>query len=76
MSNNSYYVDPDITVAETLPSSFYRDTEVFERLKSIFLNSIFNLATLLPGLAVLVRRLHDINRSGWWACRREYSSSE
>jgi uncharacterized membrane protein YhaH (DUF805 family) len=24
------------------------------------------LATLLPSLAVSVRRLHDIDRSGWW----------
>ncbi|HUW75661.1 MAG TPA: DUF805 domain-containing protein [Gallionella sp.] len=24
------------------------------------------LATLLPNLAVTSRRLHDINRSGWW----------
>lgn len=24
------------------------------------------LALLLPNLAVLVRRLHDTNRSGWW----------
>lgn len=24
------------------------------------------LATLLPGLAVQVRRLHDSNRTGWW----------
>ncbi|MES2984880.1 MAG: DUF805 domain-containing protein [Pseudomonadota bacterium] len=24
------------------------------------------LATFLPGLSVLVRRLHDTNRSGWW----------
>jgi uncharacterized membrane protein YhaH (DUF805 family) len=27
---------------------------------------MFNVATWLPGLAVSVRRLHDINRSGWW----------
>nr|WP_325253515.1 DUF805 domain-containing protein [Amylibacter sp.] len=27
---------------------------------------LFSLATLLPGLAVSARRLHDINRSGWW----------
>jgi uncharacterized membrane protein YhaH (DUF805 family) len=27
---------------------------------------LFGLATLLPGLAVSVRRLHDTNRSGWW----------
>ena len=26
----------------------------------------FCLATILPGLAVAVRRLHDINRSGLW----------
>ena len=24
------------------------------------------LVTFLPGLAVTVRRLHDIDRSGWW----------
>lgn len=27
---------------------------------------ILGLALLLPGLAVAVRRLHDIGRSGWW----------
>ncbi|MBP2158666.1 MULTISPECIES: DUF805 domain-containing protein [Asticcacaulis] len=27
---------------------------------------LVNLALLLPSLAVGVRRLHDINRSGWW----------
>ena len=27
---------------------------------------IFALATLLPGLAVTARRLHDIGRTGWW----------
>jgi uncharacterized membrane protein YhaH (DUF805 family) len=26
-----------------------------------------SLATLLPTLAVTARRLHDIDRSGWWA---------
>ncbi len=30
------------------------------------LNQLFGLATLLPGLAVAMRRLHDTNRSGWW----------
>jgi uncharacterized membrane protein YhaH (DUF805 family) len=28
--------------------------------------SIFSLAVLLPTIAVAVRRLHDVNRSGWW----------
>jgi uncharacterized membrane protein YhaH (DUF805 family) len=27
---------------------------------------IYALAILLPGLAVVVRRLHDTGRSGWW----------
>lgn len=27
---------------------------------------IYSLAVLVPSLAVLARRLHDINRSGWW----------
>lgn len=28
--------------------------------------NLWSLANLLPGLAVAVRRLHDIDRSGWW----------
>lgn len=43
------------------------DGLILKDMENTPLNSIFNLATLLPGLAVLVRRLHDINRSGWWA---------
>lgn len=27
---------------------------------------LFSLATLVPGLALSIRRLHDTNRSGWW----------
>ena len=30
------------------------------------LTSIFNLAVLIPSIAVSVRRLHDIDRTGWW----------
>ena len=30
------------------------------------LSSLYTLGVLLPSLAVLVRRLHDTNRSGWW----------
>ena len=30
------------------------------------LNSIFSLATFIPSLSALVRRLHDIGRSGWY----------
>ncbi|MFZ7306828.1 DUF805 domain-containing protein [Avibacterium avium] len=27
---------------------------------------VYGLATLIPSLAVRVRRLHDTDRSGWW----------
>jgi uncharacterized membrane protein YhaH (DUF805 family) len=30
------------------------------------LTAIWYLATLVPNLAVAVRRLHDIDRTGWW----------
>jgi uncharacterized membrane protein YhaH (DUF805 family) len=29
-------------------------------------NGITSLALFIPGIAVAVRRLHDINHSGWW----------
>jgi uncharacterized membrane protein YhaH (DUF805 family) len=30
------------------------------------LTAVFSLAVLLPGIAVSVRRLHDIDKSGWF----------
>lgn len=30
------------------------------------LGLLFSLVILLPSLAVSVRRLHDVDRSGWW----------
>ena len=31
-----------------------------------YLGTIYGLFVFLPSLAVIVRRLHDIGRSGWW----------
>jgi uncharacterized membrane protein YhaH (DUF805 family) len=31
-----------------------------------FVNMALVLALILPSLAVSVRRLHDIDRTGWW----------
>jgi len=31
-----------------------------------FLSTIYSLLVLIPGIAVGVRRLHDIGKSGWW----------
>ena len=30
------------------------------------LGIVLTVITFLPGLAVAVRRLHDVNKSGWW----------
>ena len=30
------------------------------------LSTLFVLATFIPGIAVSVRRLHDVDRTGWW----------
>jgi uncharacterized membrane protein YhaH (DUF805 family) len=35
-------------------------------LNMAFLNTIYSLAVFLPSLAVSVRRLHDVNKSGWF----------
>ena len=33
---------------------------------NIRIGMLFGLAVLIPGLALGTRRLHDINKSGWW----------
>ena len=33
---------------------------------NIRIGILFGLAVLIPGLALGIRRLHDINKSGWW----------
>jgi uncharacterized membrane protein YhaH (DUF805 family) len=32
-----------------------------------WLSTLWSLAVFLPSLSVLVRRVHDFNKSGWWA---------
>jgi uncharacterized membrane protein YhaH (DUF805 family) len=49
-----------LTYADILIGTYSPDTE------SGLLASIFGLVTLIPGIAVGVRRLHDINKTGWW----------
>jgi uncharacterized membrane protein YhaH (DUF805 family) len=41
------------------------DLAVFRTTSGVF-STLSSLALLLPGIAVTVRRLHDIDRSGWW----------
>lgn len=42
------------------------DAGLFPRMEWSPLNSLASLALLLPGLAVSVRRFHDMDRTGWW----------
>ena len=44
----------------------FADGLILGDMKNSPINSIFSVVTFLPGLAVSVRRLHDVNRSGWW----------
>lgn len=32
----------------------------------LVISCLYGLAAIIPGLAVNVRRLHDVGRSGWW----------
>lgn len=32
----------------------------------LMLYMVFSIAVIIPGIAVGVRRLHDIGKSGWW----------
>ncbi|MFT7351341.1 MAG: uncharacterized membrane protein YhaH (DUF805 family) [Flavobacterium sp.] len=36
------------------------------QLKLGILGMVYSLAVLIPGLAVVVRRLHDVGKSGWY----------
>jgi uncharacterized membrane protein YhaH (DUF805 family) len=33
---------------------------------TVYINTIYSLAVLLPSIAVGVRRMHDVNKSGWY----------
>jgi uncharacterized membrane protein YhaH (DUF805 family) len=38
----------------------------FERLPYGWIYTVYALAVVIPSLAVAIRRLHDIGKSGWW----------
>jgi uncharacterized membrane protein YhaH (DUF805 family) len=49
-----------------LGSSIVRTTQYGTEVGVGIISSLVGLALLLPSIAVLVRRLHDTDRSGWW----------
>jgi len=42
------------------------DVVVFPDMEVRPVSTIVSLALFLPGLAVAIRRLHDLDRTGWW----------
>ncbi|WP_180898057.1 DUF805 domain-containing protein [Martelella soudanensis] len=42
------------------------DSILFGSARVGFFGGIWNLVTFIPGIAIGARRLHDVNRSGWW----------
>lgn len=42
------------------------DQAVFPGFEWSPLYTVFSIAVFLPGVAVSVRRLHDVDHSGWW----------
>ncbi len=55
---HNYYVDPDITKAETLPSSFYRDQGAFDEMKEKIFCKSWHWIGDGPGLAPLDQYAH------------------
>lgn len=49
-----------LLLVDVLTGTFSMETEMG------FLSGVFLLATLVPTVALAVRRLHDTGRSGWW----------
>ena len=49
-----------LVIVDGLAGTFSEEAEI-----GLF-SGLFMLATILPSLAVMVRRLHDTDRSGWW----------
>lgn len=51
-------------------STFGGTGESFPDLRTLFLplvpSLVWSVVALVPSIALVVRRLHDINRSGWW----------
>ena len=56
-----FMIGSSIHLVENQPELFFQ-----RYMTAMPIIQLVNLALLLPSLAVGVRRLHDINRSGWW----------
>lgn len=53
-----------ILIASAIDLSMSNPYGRYDRLRT--LETLVGLAILLPSISVSVRRLHDLNKSGWW----------
>lgn len=63
------YLIPVVKMAIANPSGEINEMEMLRAMLGnpfLIVWLLFYLATLIPGIAVTVRRLHDIGKSGWW----------
>jgi uncharacterized membrane protein YhaH (DUF805 family) len=42
------------------------DAVLFSELELSPISTLAGLALILPGISISIRRLHDLDRSGWW----------
>jgi uncharacterized membrane protein YhaH (DUF805 family) len=42
------------------------DAVLFSELEVSPISTLAGLALILPGISISIRRLHDLDRSGWW----------
>lgn len=53
-------------VSQSGPFGFHYGIWLEQGSPGYWVSSVFSVLSLIPSLAVQVRRLHDIDRSGWW----------
>ena len=48
--------------------TYFIDVSIFRKDPDgiLFINAFFSMLTFLPSIAAGCRRLHDVNKSGWW----------
>ena len=59
---NVIFISLDSVLGTTAGFMYQGNIEI----KTSLFNGMFSLLTLIPSIAVATRRLHDVNKSGWW----------
>ena len=59
---NVIFVSLDSFLGTTAGFMYQGNIEI----KTSLFNGMFSLLTFIPSIAVATRRLHDVNKSGWW----------